>query len=117
MNTITLPFDKFTALLQFDNDEALYREVAGLFIEQARTWASELRAACADGDHDRIQRLAHTMKGSVSAFQAGKARAMAQDIENRVRARDGSDLSAECGVLIRHVEALADALRQDIGTC
>jgi CheY-like chemotaxis protein len=58
------------------------RTLAGLFREECSTLLAELRAGLANEDAKRVQRAAHTLKGSAGVFCAKKVVAVAQRLEN-----------------------------------
>jgi two-component system, sensor histidine kinase and response regulator len=67
------PFDPAAALSRVGGDEALLKELIGVFIEEYPAWIDELRAAVAARDAPRVRRAAHTVKGAVDSCGAGSA--------------------------------------------
>jgi signal transduction histidine kinase len=63
-------FDLRTALDQMGNDRDLFREVAGLFLEEVDGMVNAIRQSIAAGNAHELERTAHKLKGSVGAFRA-----------------------------------------------
>ncbi len=82
--------DLSLALERFDGDEALLREVAGLFLETYPGLLEQIRVALAAGDTQAAAQLAHTLKGSVSNFSAPEAFEAAANL-NAVAAQGNLD--------------------------
>ena len=80
--------DRQTALSRVGGDVELLREVGFLFLKECPTAMSDLRSAVAARDADRIERGAHSLKGSVSTFGAGPAFQAALELERQGRSRD-----------------------------
>jgi len=62
--------DRELALERLGGDEELLREIARLFLDDYPKLMSELREAVESGDARRIERSAHSIKGSVANFAA-----------------------------------------------
>jgi two-component system, sensor histidine kinase and response regulator len=109
------PAIDLAALLdRIGGDEALLRELVGLYLEDERRLLDGAGDALRDGNADALRRSAHTLKGAVSNFCAPAASSAAQALETA--GRDGrldeavallDDLSAE---LARVREALSQFL-------
>lgn len=80
--------DCAVALERLGGDEALLREVAGLFLEEYPMLMTEIRLAAQIRDADALQRAAHSMKGSVSNFGADGVYQAAFALERKGRAGD-----------------------------
>jgi signal transduction histidine kinase/DNA-binding response OmpR family regulator len=76
------------ALARVGDDAELLAEIAGLFLDECPKQMAELRAAVARGDCPVVQRLAHTIRGSVGAFGARAACEAAQRLETMGKERD-----------------------------
>ena len=105
-----LDADGFRA--QVGGDEELLVEIIDLFLTEGPAQILEMREAFAAGDLARVSRVAHTIKGSLGALHAERARATAQDLE--LTAKDGSSDAARVLVakLEQEVEALEPALAE-----
>lgn len=66
-------FDMATALDRVEGDVSLIRELAGLFLDESPHRLEEIRDAITQRDVRRLQRAAHTLKGSVGNFGASRA--------------------------------------------
>jgi CheY-like chemotaxis protein/HPt (histidine-containing phosphotransfer) domain-containing protein len=72
----------FNELLErVDNDRDLMRELLEIFKNDFPRHHSELLAAVAGGDMRRVQSIGHTMKGMFSNLAAGRAAAIAAELE------------------------------------
>lgn len=103
-------FDRAAAVERLGGDEALFADVAGVFLGDAPKLMSELRAAVADGDALAVQRAAHGLKGAAGYVGAGPTAAAAAVLE---KIGAGGDLSAAPPALERlgaEVERLLVAL-------
>jgi HPt (histidine-containing phosphotransfer) domain-containing protein len=75
------PLDRTKLLERMGGDEALLREIIGLFIEEAPPLLGAARQAVAQSDAAALQRAAHTLKGCVGNFGAQKAYDAARHLE------------------------------------
>jgi len=77
------------ALLElFGEDEDLLRELVGLFLEDSPALLNDLRAGVAGQDAAKVERAAHTLKGSVGNFGAKGTAELALRLEIMGRTRD-----------------------------
>lgn len=53
---------------RFGGDEALVRELVGLFVESCPRWLDSLRARLRDNDLAALGKAAHAFKGSIGNF-------------------------------------------------
>ena len=60
-------FDRASALARAGGDEALLRELAGVFLTEVPAWLAGVDRAIDAGDADAIAKAAHTVKGAVDA--------------------------------------------------
>jgi two-component system, sensor histidine kinase and response regulator len=82
----------FNELLErVDNDRDLMRELLEIFKKDFPRHHSELLAAVAGGDMRRVQSIGHTMKGMFSNLAAGRAAAIAAELE---KIGNGSSISS-----------------------
>jgi HPt (histidine-containing phosphotransfer) domain-containing protein len=80
-------FDPDEARRQVGDDEAILRDVIGLFIEDNPKREAELRRALERRDAELLERAAHTIKGSCVIFGAAAAREAAHALELLGRGR------------------------------
>ena len=80
--------DYAVALERLGGDEELLQEVAGLFLEEYPTLMAEIHAAVQTGNAHRLERAAHSLKGSVSNFGADCAVQAALGLETIGRSGD-----------------------------
>jgi len=69
-------------------DQALLIEIVDLFLGDVPRLLEDIRLALRDGDPKRVERTAHTLKGSVGNFGARSAVQAAQRLEAMARDRD-----------------------------
>jgi CheY-like chemotaxis protein/HPt (histidine-containing phosphotransfer) domain-containing protein len=105
-------FDEGALLDHFGDDPELLNEVAGVFIETAPTWQSEIHAAVAAHDAVRLQRAAHTVKGAVSHFGAQHAYEAANQLEQIAKTGQLQNATAACATLERELRRLQIALQK-----
>ncbi len=97
------------AIARMDGDAGLLRELGALFLEDGPRLMAEARAAVEARDGQRVQRLAHTLKGSLGTLGGADAMEAARTLEEV--ARDGRlhDLDAALSRLdveVRQLERL-----------
>jgi HPt (histidine-containing phosphotransfer) domain-containing protein len=86
---------------QCAHESFLMVEIIDLFFEECHTELPAMREALSCSDFDQLNRLAHTIKGSLGSLHAPLGRQRAQDIELAAKARD----SRRCGELLGLFEA------------
>jgi PAS domain S-box-containing protein len=69
------------ALARVGGDRDLLRELVQVFLDEFPAWVEKLRQAVAGRDAPAVQRLAHTVKGSLGQFGIEKACQAAQTLE------------------------------------
>jgi HPt (histidine-containing phosphotransfer) domain-containing protein len=97
-------FDRQYALSRVAGDEELLKEIAAVFLEDYPNSLREIRAGIASADAGRMERAAHSLKGSVANFGARDAVACALKLEQMGRA---SRLQDCAGTLQELEQALA----------
>ena len=68
------------ALRRVGGDGALLRELVGIFLEDLPGRVAELREAVGAADTVGVERLAHTMGGSLAALEARGAQRLASEL-------------------------------------
>ena len=80
--------DHAVVLERLGGDEELLQEVAQLFLEEYPSLMSEMREAARSGDAHRLERAAHSLKGSIANFGAESAVQAALTVERIGRSGD-----------------------------
>ncbi|MBI3783170.1 MAG: Hpt domain-containing protein [Deltaproteobacteria bacterium] len=93
-------------LARFDGDVDFFREIAQLFIDDCPKRLAALHAAIAAGDSLAIQNVAHSLKGSVSSFDAEAAHASTQRVETLARSGDLPAAAAAAAALEIQIDRL-----------
>ena len=108
-----LSFNKAIALERVGGDTELLREVAQLYLGEYPGLLTQMRSALDARDPDRLQRAAHTLKGSLGTLGAERALRFIIQLETMGRTGnlDGcesaySDLEAALGNFHRELEAV-----------
>ena len=81
MTEVRASWDQAAALQSVDGDWELLVEMAELFLQDSGRLLAEIGQAIQAGDAGALHRTAHTLKGSVANFAAGKARETAFQLE------------------------------------
>ncbi len=80
--------DRAIALERVGGDAALLREIVALFLEEYPVLLGEIRSALDAADPVRLERAAHTLKGSAGNFGAESAVQAALHLETLGRTRN-----------------------------
>lgn len=108
-------FNRQALLDRFGGDLELLRQIADLFHGSAGPWLKEMHEAQAAGDLPRVQRLAHTLKGSVGNFLGHRAANAAFAVQQLAGAGQTSGLPEAIAALETEVALLETELNQMIG--
>jgi HPt (histidine-containing phosphotransfer) domain-containing protein len=73
--------DRSAVLERVGGDEALLREIAGIFLTEYPGFVSQIREAIDSRDPQKLERSAHSLKGAVSNFGAHTATQAAYQLE------------------------------------
>jgi CheY-like chemotaxis protein len=103
-------FDPAELLQRTEGDRALVADMIDIFRVDAPRLVTELQGAFDRADADAVQRIAHTLKGSVGLFGAPQAASLAQAVETTARGGDLSSAGASVTALSRAVTDLQQAL-------
>ena len=90
--------------------EDLLKQMVGLFFKEVDKLVTSLRDAIAQREMTKVQRLAHSIKGSASCFAAPPAVAAAARLEFMGQAGDLTDADEAFAYLEREVDRLKQAL-------
>jgi two-component system, sensor histidine kinase and response regulator len=107
--------DREELLQRMDGDLELLRELAELFFAGYPKKLTELREAITAGDAAVVERVAHSLKGSVGNFAAPAAFEAAEQLETMGRTADLAGAPAVCGTLEAEIERLKPALNAVAG--
>lgn len=102
--------DKTAILDRVGGDTELLGEIVALFLDDYPRLLSEIRDAFQQGDAERLEKSAHTLKGSVSNFAAEAAVQAALKLETIGRSRD----VAEAPTAIMQLEKEMDRVREEL---
>lgn len=91
-------------------DSNLLQEVAGMFIEMSPNMLEDIKAALAAGDAQRLEKTAHTLKGTASNFGAQAVVDLAGDLELMGREDNLSGAGDKLAVLESELQAALQAL-------
>jgi HPt (histidine-containing phosphotransfer) domain-containing protein len=76
-----LPVDPTRFLAIVDGDKGLMAELGQIFLADSLVQMADLRDAIARNNAGQLERTAHSLKGSLGTIAAGKARAIAYELE------------------------------------
>jgi HPt (histidine-containing phosphotransfer) domain-containing protein len=108
-------FDPDEAIVQAGGSKVVLEELVDLFIEECPKQMNEIREAQSQQEWLKLQRAAHTLKGSVSIFAAQRAYDAALRIEKMGKEQNASDFDTAWARLEDEVEKLKSALVEYCG--
>lgn len=91
-------------------DKDLMKEIIDLFLSETPAQMIELREAIAGGDFKMVERIAHTIKGSLATLHAQQARSRAQQLESGGKNGDLEQCHESLSGLESDLEALEPQL-------
>ena len=103
-------FDPEEFAAHLGHDPGLIVEIIDLFFVECGQQLTDLHDRLAAEDYERLSRIAHTLKGSLSSLQAPGARALAQQLENAAKRRD----AAGCDSSLQYLENSIEAMRPQL---
>lgn len=106
------PFDSEAFAAHLGHDPGLIVEIIDLFFVECGQQLADLRERLAAADHERVSRIAHTLKGSLSSLQAPGPRAFAQQLEEAAKRRDND----RCDLTLKALEDSVNAMRPELLT-
>ena len=74
-------YNREDALARLDGDEALFDEMAAMFVAENESYCLSLSQALSSGDVALLRREAHTVKSLFATFSYEKGRALALGLE------------------------------------
>jgi len=102
--------DRAAVLDRVGGDESLLREITEIFLTEYPSLLEEIRSAVCAGDPSKLERFAHTLKGSVANFGAAEATRAAYQLEQIGRDQQLEQAPAALRALELHFSALRPAL-------
>jgi len=91
-------------------DEELLREIAVLFLGEYPGLIEDIGVAVATSDPDRLQRAAHTLKGSLGTLGAERAYPLALELEMKGRHKQMDGASQYYQQLLTCIQSLHEEL-------
>ena len=110
----TMPWNKERALQRVEGDQELLGDLCRIFLEESPKLLDNLRAAIAAGDHDSVQKVAHSLKGESSYLEAAKVSETARQMELMGREKNLSGAGAALQVLEGELTRLHCAVREEM---
>jgi HPt (histidine-containing phosphotransfer) domain-containing protein len=110
MNTSAQLLDRATILDRVGGDEDLLREITAIFLEEYPSLIEEIHIAVTAHDAKRLERAAHSLKGSVSNFGARAATEAAYTLETLGRRGEMQNAGSALDHLVSQFEQLQPAL-------
>ncbi|HEY8536778.1 MAG TPA: ATP-binding protein [Vicinamibacterales bacterium] len=104
------PFDHAAALARVEGDRELLAEIAAIFLADRDAMLAEIRAALEAGDHERVWRGAHRLRGALLTLGAVPSIDAAARLEQAARAGDRTGASVACDQLVVELKRLSSAL-------
>jgi len=89
-------FDLSSAMERVLDDQDLFREIAGMFIETCPDYIAKIKEGIAENDAGILEREAHSLKGAVGNFDAKEAYELAYRLEKS--GEEGKMATAEEGL-------------------
>jgi PAS domain S-box-containing protein len=108
-----LPFDRNAALARIDGDEEIFRDLIEVFQQNSTRLLNDLEEALRENDALRVQRAAHTLKGSVGFFCAANATSAAKKLETFGREGNLAPARETFDELLAELNRLTDLLKKD----
>jgi HPt (histidine-containing phosphotransfer) domain-containing protein len=111
-------FNSEGALAMLDGDTELFAELVKLFLTESVELQDQIRDAIEQHDAEKLERAAHSLKGSAAAFCGEATRAVAQKLE-AIGARGNLDQAGDLFVelqdeLVRLTYALAEYRKESV---
>ena len=108
-------WNRAEALERLGGDEALLRELCGIFLEEYPQLLWNLRKAIEEGDASSVMRAAHSLKGEVGYLGAAEASQAAQQLEDMGAENNLTGASETLIVLEREICGLHSAMKDSAG--
>jgi HPt (histidine-containing phosphotransfer) domain-containing protein len=102
------------ALDRVGGDRELYRELLDMLFEDASEQVRDMREAIGRGDAQRVERVAHSLKGAAASLEAGPVRDAALWLEmlgREVTLAGAAEALAELEAELERLRHFAEALK------
>ncbi len=106
---ISSTFDYAAAIERADPE--IMEIISGIFLETTKDQLELLRSSIQTSDYRQVTRLAHTLRGTLAAFNADPAVALANEIEQQSKRDSMEGCIERVDGLVREIDALSAALR------
>jgi CheY-like chemotaxis protein len=103
-------FDEAEALTRAGSDRKLFKEVVELFIRDSKKQLTQIYKFIENRDNKRLERAAHTLKGSVDVFAAKKAFQASLKLEKIAHMGDMVHAKEVYTILENEIDCLNSAL-------
>jgi len=107
-------FDLSQAMAVVGGDKSLLKEIALLFLDNLPDSIAQIEAGVADNDADAVEQTAHSLKGSVSNFGAGRAVEAAYCLERMGKEGNLAGATEAISELTKAFEELAVAMQANL---
>jgi HPt (histidine-containing phosphotransfer) domain-containing protein len=104
-------WDKVEALERLGGDEALLREVVGIFLEDAPAHLATLRRAIDEGNPETIEKTAHSLKGEMGYLGISDLSLKAGELERMGKERELKHAAQLFAVFEAGMSAVVEAMR------
>jgi len=104
-------WDRSGMLARLMGDEDLLRTITGIFLDEAPAQIRQISMLLNAGDLQRVELVAHTIKGACANIGAERMRAVANDIEIQARSGDAVNAMSRARDLGREFTHLEAALK------
>ncbi|SDH08768.1 Hpt domain-containing protein [Propionivibrio dicarboxylicus] len=106
-------YDRAEALTRLDGDEALFKEMAEMFVGECESYCQALAGALASREAAQLRREAHTVKSLLATFSFEAGRQLAARLEQLAAGGTIEGAESLTQDLIVAVRQLAAALAAD----
>jgi HPt (histidine-containing phosphotransfer) domain-containing protein len=100
--------DEFYA--ELDMDAEILADLIGTFLKDTPERLAEIQQALADGDNNRVERVAHTLKSSSATFGAMALSAMCYELETAAHQNQLPDATTQIAQIEAEYERVKVAL-------
>jgi PAS domain S-box-containing protein len=114
-DTPVAPIDRAAIMARVRGNTTLLEKMVRVFLEISPRWMEEMRTAIQQGDAFKVGDIAHTLKGSVSNFDAAAAVEAALTLETMGRDHDLTGAEAAFTALVESMQLLQPELAHLIG--
>lgn len=106
-------FDRTAVMDGLGGDLELYHEIVRLFLNHYPSEIEALNKALGESSYERLQGVAHSVKGATSNFATKRANEAARNLEQAMKAGAAEEAPKLTHELIAALEELGGALKAD----